>query len=136
MFTTRLREKSSVDSVVKLRHLIDELSNEVDSLEERASPLPQTSILQGHEIIDFYQEVEQFERLLIRRALRQTAGHQIDAARLLNLNPSTLNAKIKQYGMKVVVFGFFLALGTAYQAPAQTNVESTQAQALVYESVG
>lgn len=47
--------------------------------------------------IDFYEHVKNFEIDLIRRALDQTAGHQSRAARLLGLNATTLNSKIKNY---------------------------------------
>ncbi len=47
--------------------------------------------------IDFYKEVQRFEADLIRRALIQTGGHQIRAARLLKLKVSTLNSIIKRY---------------------------------------
>lgn len=46
---------------------------------------------------DFYDEVSRFEIELIRRALLQTGGHQVHAAKLLNLKVTTLNSKIKHY---------------------------------------
>jgi DNA-binding NtrC family response regulator len=49
--------------------------------------------------VNFYDEVRRFEIDLIRRALDQTAGHQSRAARLLGLNATTLNSKIKTYNM-------------------------------------
>ena len=49
--------------------------------------------------VDFYAEVISFEIDLITFALRQSKGHQTRAAQLLRLRPSTLNAKIKQYGI-------------------------------------
>lgn len=49
--------------------------------------------------IDFYEEVTGFEVDLIKLALVQTKGHQARAAHLLRLKASTLNAKIKQYGI-------------------------------------
>jgi len=49
--------------------------------------------------INFYNEVRRFETDLIRRALDQTAGHQSRAARLLGLNATTLNSKIKSYNI-------------------------------------
>lgn len=49
--------------------------------------------------ITFYDEVKKFEIDLIRRALDQTGGHQSRAARLLGLNPTTLNSKIKSYNI-------------------------------------
>ncbi|MGH9947571.1 MAG: sigma-54-dependent transcriptional regulator, partial [Pyrinomonadaceae bacterium] len=45
--------------------------------------------------INFYDEVKRFEVDLILRALEQTGGHQSRAARLLGLNATTLNSKIK-----------------------------------------
>ncbi len=49
--------------------------------------------------IAFYEEVKKFEIDLIQRALEQTAGHQSRAARLLGLNATTLNSKIKSYNI-------------------------------------
>lgn len=48
----------------------------------------------------FYDEVKKFEIDLIRRALDQTGGHQSRAARLLGLNATTLNSKIKSYNIR------------------------------------
>jgi DNA-binding NtrC family response regulator len=47
--------------------------------------------------VNFYEEVKRFEIDLIRRALEQTGGHQSRAARLLGLNATTLNSKIKTH---------------------------------------
>jgi transcriptional regulator with GAF, ATPase, and Fis domain len=55
--------------------------------------------------LDFYDEVTRFEIDLIRRALLQTAGHQVRAARLLNLKVTTLNSKIKHYNIRLEGFG-------------------------------
>ncbi len=49
--------------------------------------------------VAFYDEVKRFEIDLIQRALDQTAGHQSRAARLLGLNATTLNSKIKSYNI-------------------------------------
>jgi DNA-binding NtrC family response regulator len=49
--------------------------------------------------VTFYDEVKKFEIDLIQRALDQTAGHQSRAARLLGLNATTLNSKIKSYNI-------------------------------------
>jgi DNA-binding NtrC family response regulator len=49
--------------------------------------------------INFYDEVRRFEIDLIRRALEQTGGHQSRAARLLGMNATTLNSKIKSYNI-------------------------------------
>ena len=49
--------------------------------------------------VNFYDEAKKFEIDLIRRALDQTGGHQSRAARLLGLNATTLNSKIKTYNL-------------------------------------
>jgi transcriptional regulator with GAF, ATPase, and Fis domain len=54
--------------------------------------------------LDFYDEVSRFEIDLIKRALLLTAGHQARAARLLNLRATTLNSKIKHYGIDLTDF--------------------------------
>ena len=51
--------------------------------------------------VNFYDEVRKFEMDLIRRSLEQTGGHQSRAARLLGLNATTLNSKIKTYNLPV-----------------------------------
>ena len=51
--------------------------------------------------VNFYDEVKKFEIDLLRRALDQTGGHQSRAARLLGLNATTLNSKIKTYNIHV-----------------------------------
>ena len=53
---------------------------------------------------DFYQEVSRFEIELITRALLQTGGHQVRAAKLLNLKVTTLNSKIKHYNISLTAF--------------------------------
>ena len=50
--------------------------------------------------VNFYDEAKKFEIDLIRRALDQTGGHQSRAARLLGLNATTLNSKIKSYNIQ------------------------------------
>ena len=49
--------------------------------------------------VNFYEEVRRFEIDIIQRALDQTGGHQSRAARLLGLNATTLNSKIKTYNI-------------------------------------
>jgi DNA-binding NtrC family response regulator len=50
--------------------------------------------------ISFYDEVSRFEIELIKRALEMTGGHQSRAARLLGMNNTTLNSKIKSYNIR------------------------------------
>ena len=51
--------------------------------------------------VSFYDEVSRFEIELIRRALEFTGGHQSRAAKLLGMNNTTLNSKIKVYNLKL-----------------------------------
>jgi len=51
--------------------------------------------------VNFYDEVRRFEIDLIRRALERTGGHQSRAARLLGMNATTLNSKIKTYNINL-----------------------------------
>ena len=49
--------------------------------------------------MSFYEEVRGFEIGLITRALQRAHGKQREAARLLGLKATTLNAKMKRYQM-------------------------------------
>lgn len=99
----RTHKSNSLESILKLRLLISDLINEVDSLDQSYLPITETFLREDCESIRFYQEVERFEIALIKAALKKSRGHQLQAARLLNLNPSTLNAKIKQYNLREFV---------------------------------
>lgn len=82
---TLLRNKIAV-----LSALMTSLHAAVDDLESYQLPPVEAEL-------DFYEEVRRFEISLIKRALRATGGSQIRAARLLKLNATTLNTKIKNY---------------------------------------
>ncbi|MBD0372526.1 MAG: hypothetical protein ICV60_16905 [Pyrinomonadaceae bacterium] len=77
-----------------LKDLAQALIREIDNL--RNAQLP--DVTSG---INFYEEVERFEVKLIRSALERTGGHQTRAARLLGINVTTLNHKIKRYGIEL-----------------------------------
>ena len=49
--------------------------------------------------INFYDEVRRFEIDIIRQALAYTNNHQSRAARLIGMNATTLNSKIKSYNI-------------------------------------
>ncbi len=51
--------------------------------------------------ISFYDEVNRFQIELIRRALQITGGHQSRAAKLLRMNTTTLNSKIRYYNIRL-----------------------------------
>jgi DNA-binding NtrC family response regulator len=50
--------------------------------------------------ISFYDEVNRFQIELIKRALEITGGHQSRAAKLLGMNTTTLNSKIRYYNIR------------------------------------
>ncbi|HRH46537.1 MAG TPA: helix-turn-helix domain-containing protein [Pyrinomonadaceae bacterium] len=58
--------------------------------------------------IDLEKEVQKYEVELIRCALVRTGGRQRRAAKLLNVKISTLNAKIKRYGIATSGLDFAL----------------------------
>ena len=85
--------ESGVDARLNtLRETVLQLLDEVESL---AISRP-VDIKRGARFSD---EVRQFEVSLIRTALGRTSGSQTRAAKLLGLKPTTLNAKIKRYGI-------------------------------------
>lgn len=84
---------SSVD--VRLNTLRETVLQLLDEVESLAISRP-IDIKRGARFSD---EVRQFEVSLIRTALGRTSGSQTRAARLLGLKPTTLNAKIKRYGI-------------------------------------
>jgi len=89
---------TSRNSLATLQELVLRLLCEVQCINE-VSPLTLESGF------DFYDEVSRFEIDLIRRALLQTGGHQVQAARLLNLKVTTLNSKIKHYQINLSALG-------------------------------
>ncbi len=52
--------------------------------------------------IDLPEKMREYESKLIRSALVKTGGNQKKAAELLNIKPTTLNAKIKQLGINIL----------------------------------
>jgi transcriptional regulator with GAF, ATPase, and Fis domain len=81
-----------------LRQEISDPQSVMDSSREGSSTVAVQDIGRG---INFYDEVRRFEIDLIRRALEQTGGHQSRAARLLGMNATTLNSKIKTYNISL-----------------------------------
>lgn len=77
-----------------------EISDPQSSLQEREGSSSAQVIDIGRGV-NFYDEVRRFEIDLIRRALDQTGGHQSRAARLLGMNATTLNSKIKTYNINL-----------------------------------
>ena len=99
----KIAQRPVRNRIQRLLDLADSLFRETESLArdkefaEESNRLQTLNLSQG---IDFYDEVQRFETGLIRLALDQTRGHQAKAARLLHIKPTTLNSKIKLYGIE------------------------------------
>ena len=96
------------NTVATVRDLAMKLLSEVQCINEVSS----LTIESG---FDFYAEVSRFEIDLIKRALLQTGGHQVRAAKLLNLKVTTLNSKIKHYNISLAGFSNVYPLVDASQ---------------------
>jgi len=90
----RAEADAAQDKIRLLKQLVMELQQGLDSLNR----VPTPAVEHG---LDFYHEVSHFEIELIKRALTFVEGHQRKAARLLNLNPTTLGSKIKRYQIQL-----------------------------------
>jgi DNA-binding NtrC family response regulator len=88
-----LRDRAFESRLSSLRDVAMELLNAVESLKTTSSDSSENRTLRLHE------EVRKFETDLICTALVRTGGNQLRAARLLGVKHTTLNAKIKRYGI-------------------------------------
>lgn len=77
-----------------LNELVATVLEEIQGLATVHTP----SLDQG---FNFYEEVRRYEIDLIQRALKYTGGRQSKAARLLGLKATTLNSKLKHYGIPI-----------------------------------
>ena len=87
----RAHESQSANAARTLRDLIAALTIAVEASETVAA----RDVAFIGDGIDFFAEVDRFEIKMITQALRLARGSQIRAARLLGLNATTLNSKIK-----------------------------------------
>jgi DNA-binding NtrC family response regulator len=78
---------------------ITELKNNAYMLLQEIRELSKLEFTDIQRGIDLYEEVRGFEMKLIRLALQETDGHQVRAADLLGIKMTTLNEKIKRYGI-------------------------------------
>ena len=78
--------------IASLKVLVFTLLNEIESLENRLE-------FSEASAFNLQEEVHRFEAALIRIALSKTGGRQRRAARLLGTKVTTLNTKIKRYGI-------------------------------------
>ena len=99
----KIAQRPVRNRIQRLLDLADSLLRETDSLArdqaftEESNRWQNLSLSEG---LDFYEEVQRFETGLIRLALDHTRGHQAQAAKLLQIKPTTLNSKIKLYGIE------------------------------------
>ena len=99
----KIAQRPVRNRIQRLLDLADSLFRETQSLARDKAFAEESNRLQNinlSEGIDFYDEVQRFETGLIRLALDQTRGHQAQAAKLLHIKPTTLNSKIKLYGIE------------------------------------
>lgn len=99
----KIAEQPVRNRVARLVDLTNMLLTEIETLARDQAFTDETGRLKTRHLsdgIDLFQEVRQFEINLITLALNETRGHQARAARLLNINPTTLNSKIKLYGIE------------------------------------
>src|SRR5882724_7109784 len=96
-------DQSGNGRVRRLVDLASSLMREAQVLARDKAFADESAKLQSIDVskgIDFYGEVERFETALIKLALDQTSGNQARAAELLGLRATTLNSKIKVYGIE------------------------------------
>jgi DNA-binding NtrC family response regulator len=85
---------------LSLEVLREEIVNPQARLSASSGTMDMAGALDIAHGISFYDEVSRFEIELIRRALDLTSNHQSKAAKLLGMNNTTLNSKIKVYHIK------------------------------------
>jgi transcriptional regulator with GAF, ATPase, and Fis domain len=92
--------RSRVQRLADLAHILVREAETLASdktFTEESNKLRTMNIAEG---IDFYDEVTRFEINLIKLALERSGRNQAAAARLLHIKPTTLNFKIKLYGIE------------------------------------
>src|SRR6185436_8590470 len=87
------KRATTIDARISaLKILAGSLVNRIEALEQE--------IAEGNTSpLDLKEEVQRYEAELIRNALIRTGGRQRRAARLLGMKVTTLNTKIRRYGI-------------------------------------
>jgi DNA-binding NtrC family response regulator len=87
--------------VEQLTLLAKALANEIETLQAELATdhHHEKSVGLDDQGVDFYHEIELYEIELIKSALNYCGGNQTKAARLLHMKSTTLNAKMKHYGL-------------------------------------
>src|SRR5215203_2484630 len=100
---------ANTDNNSDVEHRIDQLvmlakalASEIETLKAELGGDQNQPVDLNNDGIDFYDEIERYEIELIRSALNQCGGNQAQAAKLLHLKSTTLNAKMKHYGLNPV----------------------------------
>ena len=109
MRSLKYADDPNTQSVSELEHRVQQLTllahalaSEIESLQAELSDSNHDPIRFDNGGIDFYNEVERYEIELIKSALNHCGGNQTQAARLLRMKSTTLNAKMKHYGLNPV----------------------------------
>jgi DNA-binding NtrC family response regulator len=87
-------EESRIKALKSLAQL---LLREVEQIEQTSSINGKCLLSEQVSLVD---DVQNYEAQLIRTALLQSKGHQRRAAKILGIKNTTLNAKIKRYGIE------------------------------------
>ena len=96
------RKAVGAERLEKIRELASELLNQAESLDHENALAETSATVENLNLkvgVSFFEEVRRFEVRLITRALELTGGNQTRAAKLLGLGTTTLNYKIKSYGI-------------------------------------
>jgi len=94
-----LHEETFDSRLEALREVALTLLHEVESIRSLRPP-------RSSEQPKLPEAVRRFETHLIQTALEKTRGNQLRAARLLGVKHTTLNAKIKRYGISIEGYRF------------------------------
>ena len=89
---------------VAVNNRLEALKSLTSSISGQIAALQREEQIATQNEINLDEEVNRYEADLIRCALFRTGGRQRQAARLLNVKVSTLNAKIKRFGILVENF--------------------------------
>lgn len=95
---------SRLKVTVAVNNRLEALKMLSNSISGQIAALQREEQIAAQNRIDLAEEVNRYEADLIRCALFRTGGRQRQAARLLNVKISTLNAKIKRLGISIENF--------------------------------
>ena len=100
LLTSEINPQHSFQSAAIINNRLEALKVLSNSLLYELQALQVNEEVVKNGKIDLTDEVHRFEADLIRTALLRTGGRQRRAARLLNVKVTTLNAKIKRFGIE------------------------------------